>query len=107
MFSYALKRVTRSAWLFAALLLGVVLASTFFAGINVSADTTAKAALDQQLNQVFVDITVSEGYRVPLSSANWTNASESSFVSVVMWLAMWRRNLYEWCWRLKVSREAC
>lgn len=47
MFSYALKRVTRSAWLFAALLLGVVLASTFFAGINVSADTTAKAALDQ------------------------------------------------------------
>jgi len=84
--------------------LGVVLASTFFAGINVSADTTAKAALDQQLNRVFVDITVSGGYRVLLFSANWTNASESSFVSVVVWLVWGRRNLYEWCWRLEISR---
>ena len=66
--SYALKRVTRSTWLFAALLLGVVLASTFFAGINIGADTTAKAALDQQLDQIVVDLTVSSVYRVPLSS---------------------------------------
>jgi ABC-type lipoprotein release transport system permease subunit len=74
--SYALKRVTRSTWLFAALLLGVVLASTFFAGINVGADTTAKAALDQQLDQMVVDLTASSRFRVPLSSANWVTASE-------------------------------
>jgi len=74
--SYALKRVTRSTWLFAALLLGVVLASTFFAGINIGADTTAKAALDQQLSQMVVDLTASNRYRMPLSSANWTTASE-------------------------------
>jgi ABC-type antimicrobial peptide transport system permease subunit len=74
--SYALKRITRSTWLFAALLLGVVLASTFFAGINIGADTTAKAALDQQLDQMVVDLTASSRYRMPLSSANWTTASE-------------------------------
>jgi len=44
------------------LLLGVVLASTFFAGINIGADTAAKQALDQQLNQVPVDIVVSFVY---------------------------------------------
>ena len=76
MFSYVLKRVTRSTWLFAALLSGVVLASTFFAGINVGADTTAKAAPDQQLNPILVDLTASSRYRLPLSSANWTIASE-------------------------------
>jgi len=60
-FPYAFKRVIRSWRLFAALLLGVVLASTFFAGINIGADTAAKQALDQQLNQVPVDIVVRSG----------------------------------------------
>ena len=44
MISYAVKRVLRSFGLFAALFLGVMLAATFFAGINIGADTTAKAA---------------------------------------------------------------
>ncbi|MEM3536826.1 MAG: FtsX-like permease family protein [Candidatus Bathyarchaeia archaeon] len=73
MLSYAVKRVIRSLGLFAALLLGVILASTFFAGINIGADTTAKAALTQQLNRVPVDIVIrqySSGY---LSSASWQN----------------------------------
>lgn len=81
MLSYALKRVTRSTLLFAALLLGVILASTFFAGINIGADTTAKAALDQQLDQVVVDLTVYDNYGTSLSSANWVSASEK-FASV-------------------------
>ncbi|MCW3977226.1 MAG: ABC transporter permease [Candidatus Bathyarchaeota archaeon] len=76
MFSYALKRVARSPGLFAALLLGVVLASTFFAGINIGADTTAKAALNQQLSRVLVDITASKWYDSQLTSANWTTAAE-------------------------------
>lgn len=76
MFSYALKRVRRSLGLFAALLLGVVLASSFFTGINIGADTTAKAALNQQLSQVLVDITAGERYGWSLASANWTTAAE-------------------------------
>lgn len=76
MFSYAVKRVTRSLGLFVALLLGVVLASTFFAGINIGADTTAKAALNQQLSRVLVDITAGGRYGSPLASANWTTAAE-------------------------------
>jgi len=75
-FSYALKRVRRSLGLFAALLLGVVLASSFFTGINIGADTTAKAALNQQLSQVLVDITAGERYGWSLASANWTTAAE-------------------------------
>ncbi len=76
MFSYALKRVLRSLGLFAALLLGVVLASTFFAGVNIGADTTAKAALNQRLSKVLVDITVSGWRDSPMSSASWTTAAD-------------------------------
>ncbi len=73
MLSYAVKRVLRSFGLFAALLLGVVLASSFFAGINIGADTTAKAALLQQLNQIPVDISVSSSSI--LSSSEWRKAA--------------------------------
>ena len=68
-----------------ALLLGVVLASTFFAGINIGADTAAKQALDQQLNQIPVDIVVrpdySYGAREPslLSSTNATEVASEVF----------------------------
>lgn len=59
-----------------ALLLGIVLASTFFAGINIGTDKTAKAALNQQLNQVLVDMTATGSYGSPLASDNWTTAAE-------------------------------
>jgi len=92
MLSYAFKRVIRSWKLFAALLLGTVLASTFFAGINIGADTAAKQNLDQQLSRVSVDIVVSAsgGYFEPkpgqttivtewrpLSSANVTKIADT------------------------------
>jgi len=48
--------------LYVALLLGIILASTFFAGINVGADTAAKQALEQQLSTVLVDVYVSPSY---------------------------------------------
>jgi len=60
--SYTFKRLVRSWRLFIALLLGIVLASTFFAGINVGADTAAKQALDQELNKAVVDVYVSPSY---------------------------------------------
>lgn len=53
---YPIKRVFRSWKLFVALLIGIVLASTFFAAIEVKANLTAKQALDQQLNNVLVDL---------------------------------------------------
>jgi len=65
------------------LLLGIVLASTFFAGINVGADTAAKQALDQALSKVPVDI-YGSGYS-PLSSSNVTKiAAEISGVEGVV-----------------------
>lgn len=76
MFSYALKRVIRSLGLFTALLLGIILASTFFTGINIGADTTAKAALNQRLSQVLVDVTVSGWRSSPISSDSWTTAAD-------------------------------
>jgi ABC-type lipoprotein release transport system permease subunit len=53
---YAVKHVFRSWKLFLALLIGVTLASAFFAGIDIKANTTAKQALDQQLSNIYVDM---------------------------------------------------
>jgi ABC-type lipoprotein release transport system permease subunit len=53
---YPIKRVFRSWKLFIALLIGIILASTFFAAIDVKANLTAKQALEQQLNSVLVDM---------------------------------------------------
>jgi ABC-type antimicrobial peptide transport system permease subunit len=85
-FSYAAKRVIRSPGLFAALLLGVVLASTFFAGINIGADTTARAALNQQLKSVPIDIVISPySYPQSLTSVTWaTVASEVASIQHVV-----------------------
>jgi ABC-type lipoprotein release transport system permease subunit len=55
---YPIKRVFRSWKLFIALLIGVILATTFFAGILVKANLTAQQSLDQQLSSVLVDIEV-------------------------------------------------
>ena len=79
--SYAFKRVIRSWQLFIALLLGLLLASTFFAGVNIGADTTAKQALDQQLSQVLVDIVVRPGYGGRIMSSASPNEGKSGLLS--------------------------
>jgi len=53
---YAIKHVIRSWRLFVALLIGIILASTFFAGIDIKANATAGQALEQQLSHVYVDM---------------------------------------------------
>ena len=71
MLSYALKRIVRSWKLYASLILGMMLAATFFGGINVGADTIGKQALDAQLVNTPVDISLtplSGGISVPRSS---------------------------------------
>jgi len=56
--SYVAKHLIRSWQLYIALLLGVVLAATFFAGVNIGADTVAKQALDQALGKVPADFII-------------------------------------------------
>src|SRR4029077_8491432 len=71
MLSYALKRIVRSWKLYASLILGMMLAATFFGGINVGADTIGKQALDAQLAYTPVDISltpISGGMSGPRSS---------------------------------------
>src|SRR5436853_5038402 len=73
MLSYAFKRIIRSWKLYASLILGMMLAATFFGGINVGADTIGKQALDAQLANTPVDISLtpaSSGISVPSSSFN-------------------------------------
>lgn len=55
---YAAKHVVRSWHLFMALLLGIVLASAFFAGLNIKANLTTEQALDQQLSTVYTDLEI-------------------------------------------------
>src|SRR2546422_10231880 len=71
MLSYALKRIVRSWKLYASLILGMMLAATFFGGINVGADTIGKQALDAELVNTPVDISLTPmngGASVPRSS---------------------------------------
>src|SRR5437660_362260 len=71
MLSYAFKRIVRSWKLYASLILGMMLAATFFGGINVGADTIGKQALDAELANTPVDIQLrpfSPGISVPRSS---------------------------------------
>ncbi len=55
-FMYPIKRVFRNWKLFTALLIGIALAATFFASIDVKANLAAKQSLDQQLKTVNVDM---------------------------------------------------
>ncbi|HVP93117.1 MAG TPA: FtsX-like permease family protein [Acidobacteriota bacterium] len=57
-----------------ALLLGVVLASAFFAGIDIKTNVTAMQALDQQLRNVYVDM---DAYMYGLNSTQMFAARNS------------------------------
>ena len=51
-FMYPIKRVFRNWKLFTALLIGIALAATFFACIDVKANLAAQQSLNQQLKNV-------------------------------------------------------
>ena len=53
---YPVKHVFRNWKLFTALLIGVILAATFLAGIAVKTDVAAEQALDMQLNTIISDM---------------------------------------------------
>ncbi|MFO7837559.1 MAG: FtsX-like permease family protein [Candidatus Thorarchaeota archaeon] len=67
MFKYALKRVVRSYRLFVALTIGVLVATTFFASTNVSADLLARDALDGAIEGVVYDFVANDR-----QGSNWT-----------------------------------
>src|SRR4030042_2560719 len=67
---YTIKRISRTWKLFLALMIGVILASTFFAGIYVKANLTARQALEQQLDDVIIDMEFN-------SRVNFTNLNQS------------------------------
>lgn len=69
---YPIKRIFRSWKLFIALLIGIVLASTFFAAIEVKANLTAHQALEKQLNDVLVDLEAS----IRLNFTNFVQAQQ-------------------------------
>jgi ABC-type antimicrobial peptide transport system permease subunit len=63
-FLYPVKRVFRSWKLFLALLIGIILASTFFASINIKANLAAEQALDQQLSSLLTDMEFSTNLNI-------------------------------------------
>ena len=70
---YPIKHVFRNWKLFIALLIGIILATTFFAGIDVKANLAAKQALNQQLNSIIVDME----FNANLNSTNLALAREN------------------------------
>lgn len=68
MFRYALKRVVRGYRLFLALTVGVLVATTFFAGMVVSADVTSRVALLNALDDVDYDL------RVQANNVTWSSS---------------------------------
>jgi hypothetical protein len=58
-FKYAVKHVYRSWHLFIALMIGIILATAFFSGIDTKANVTTQQVLDQQLSTVYRDMEIS------------------------------------------------
>lgn len=67
---YAITHVFRSWKLFLALLIGITLASAFFAGIDIKANVTAGQALKQDLSRIYVDMVATLYEKRPESILN-------------------------------------
>jgi ABC-type lipoprotein release transport system permease subunit len=63
---YPIKHVFRNWKLFTALLIGIVLAATFFSGVCVKANVSAEQSLNKQLSSVITDM----DFRVSLNRTN-------------------------------------
>jgi hypothetical protein len=87
MLKYAFKRVSKSGKLFLALIAGVLIATTFFSSVTLSADVTSRKALLEALENSPYDITINFGYQ-PTSEnitdlANTINGSGIEGISSV------------------------
>ena len=77
MFWYALKRVLRGYRLFLALTIGVLIATTFFASMIVSADVLSKDAVTNALTDIDYDA------RVQANNITWTGSEFSSLQTLI------------------------
>ncbi len=80
---YPVKRVLRNWKLFAALLIGIALASTFFACIDVKANSSAEKSLNQQLQNVYADMQFTTNFNLTEVSQAQGNISSIKGVSSV------------------------
>ena len=83
---YPVKHVFRNWKLFAALLIGVALAATFFAGIGVKVDVAAEESVDKQLSYITDDMRLSLSLNqtnLPIAMRNIANVDGVQFVDVV------------------------
>ena len=83
---YPVKHVFRNWKLFAALLIGVALAATFFAGIGVKVDVAAEQAVDKQLSAIRDDMVITLSLNqtnLPLAMGNITNVDGVTSVDMV------------------------
>jgi ABC-type lipoprotein release transport system permease subunit len=90
---YPLKRVFRNWTLFLALLIGIILASTFFASINIKANLAAKEALDQQLSSVITDMEFTANLNITNLAFARENISSIDGVKKVDVVARWQYSL--------------
>jgi ABC-type lipoprotein release transport system permease subunit len=70
---YPIKHVYRNWKLFTALLIGITLAATFFAAIDVKANVAAEQAIDNQLSRIRTDME----FTAPLNQSNLPLAYEN------------------------------
>ncbi len=77
MFRYALKRVFRGYRLFIALTIGVLIATTFFASMMVSADVLSKEALKETLRDIDYD------GRIVANNVTWTPTDYDNLESII------------------------
>jgi ABC-type antimicrobial peptide transport system permease subunit len=83
---YPVKHVFRNWKLFAALLIGVTLAATFFAGIGVKSNLAAEQALDKQISSILTDMEFQASLNqtnLPLALQNITNVEGVKTVDMV------------------------
>jgi ABC-type antimicrobial peptide transport system permease subunit len=83
---YPVKHVFRNWKLFAALLIGVALAATFFAGIGVKVDVAAEESVDKQLSYITDDMRLSLALNqtnLPIALRNMANVEGVQTVDVV------------------------
>jgi ABC-type lipoprotein release transport system permease subunit len=77
LFRYALKRVSRGYRLFIALTIGVLIATTFFSAMVISADVTSRVALLNAIEDVDYDL------RVQANNVTWTTSEMSELQSLL------------------------
>ncbi|MGO8806882.1 MAG: FtsX-like permease family protein [Candidatus Bathyarchaeia archaeon] len=81
--AYPVKRVLRNWKLFTALLIGIALASTFFACIDVKANSSATTSLNQQLKSITVDMQFNTNLNLTEVTQTQGNISSINGVSSV------------------------